>query len=470
MDVRAVQVHRLGDDILHIEGAVIGENEAVAVLLAQLAGADGVGQAAGLTHDRHRTVAHGDHLRKSAGLGAGGHQEEVAAGIDAVGQGLIVTDIGAKTAFIAVFRIAEEIFILPVAAAQDHQLAARLHHNIQALADEVNALVAHQTAHHGDKRHIALHLQAQFLLQSLFAAGLAPGILYAVMCRQDRIRGRIKDGKIYAVYYAAEFFPAALYHGLHALGISAQVELAGIGGTDGSNGIGAQHSPLHEIQAPIHLQCAALIPAPMQAKEVIHRFRAEFALIFYVVDGEHRADAAQGVPPAGKILPVYRHQRRLPVVAVDHIRHLIQQGQQFHHGPGKESEALPVVLFAVQPAPGKVVLVIHKIPGHAPVLQGKQTAVFVPPGQVYIDISAKGHLVPPLAGNGIIQRQDHRHMLSPGRQRHRQAAGNIRKTTGFTEGGGLPRYIQNIHLIPPSLLQAPWDTSPYPPDGRPRPL
>ena len=330
--------------------------------------------------------------------------------------------------------------------------------------------MAHQTAHHGDKRHIALHLQPQFLLQSLFAAGLAPGILYAVMRRQGRIRGRIKNGNIYAVYYAAEFFPAALYHGLHALGVGAQVELAGIGGTDGSDGIGAQHSALHEIQAPIHLQCAALIPAPMQAKEVIHRFRAEFALIFYVVDGEHRADAAQGVPPAGKILPVYRHQRRLPVVAVDHIRHLIQQGQQFHHGPGKESEALPVVPFAVQPAPGKVVLVIHKIPGHAPVLQGKQTAVFVPPGQVYIDISAKGHLVPPLAGNGIIQRQDHRHMLSPGRQRHRQAAGNIRKTTGFTEGGGLPRYIQNIHLIPPSLLQAPWDTSPYPPDGRPRPL
>lgn len=85
----------------------------------------------------------------------------------------MVADIGAEAALIAVFRIAEEILILPVAAAQDHQLAARLHHNIQALTDEVDALMPHQAADHGEQGNIALDLEAQLLLQGFFAVGLA---------------------------------------------------------------------------------------------------------------------------------------------------------------------------------------------------------------------------------------------------------------------------------------------------------
>ena len=91
-------------------------------------------------------------------------------------------------------------------------------------------------------------------------------------------------------------------------------------------------------------------------------------------------------------------------------------------------------------------LIIHEIPGDTPVLQGKQPAVLMPPRQVHIDKPVEGHLTAPLLRNGVIQRQHHRHMVAPGRQRHRQTPGYVRQAACFTEGGGLPRYIQNIHL------------------------
>ena len=184
------------------------------------------------------------------------------------------------------------------------------------------------------------------------------------------------------------------------------------------------------------------------------------------MDGEHRAYAPQGIPPAGEILPVHRHQRRLPIVAVEHLRHIVQQGQQVQNRPGKEAEALPVVPLAIEPAPGEVMLVIHKIPGDTPVLQGKQAAVLMPPGQIHIDMAAEGHLTAPLAGNGIIQRQDHRHAVPPGRQGNRKAPGYVRQAACFTKGGGLPRYIQNIHLTPPRFCPRPWGISRCPPGAR----
>ena len=47
-----------------------------------------VGQAARLADDRHRAVLQAVHLVQAAGLEAAGHEENVAAGLDAVGQGV----------------------------------------------------------------------------------------------------------------------------------------------------------------------------------------------------------------------------------------------------------------------------------------------------------------------------------------------------------------------------------------------
>ena len=126
--------------------------------------------------------------------------------------------------------------------------------------------MSHQAADHGNNRHIALHLQSQLLLQGLLAGGLAPEVPDTVMGREYRVRGRVEYGGINTVYNAAEFFPAALHHGLHPLGIGAEAELPGIGGTDGGDGVGAEHRPLHEVHAAVHLQGAAVIPAPIQAE------------------------------------------------------------------------------------------------------------------------------------------------------------------------------------------------------------
>ena len=63
-------------------GARLVEDEAVAVGRGGVG--HGVGQAAGAAHDRRRPVAQRVHLRQPAGLEQAGHQEQVAAGVDAV--------------------------------------------------------------------------------------------------------------------------------------------------------------------------------------------------------------------------------------------------------------------------------------------------------------------------------------------------------------------------------------------------
>ena len=244
------------------------------------------------------------------------------------------------------------------------------------------------------------------------------------------------------------------------------MELPGIGGADGGDSIGAEHGPLHQIHAAVHLEGAVLVPAPVQAEEVLHRLRAELSLVLHIMNGKHRADAAQGVPAPRQVLPVDGDQGGLPVVAVDDIRHPIQQREKVHHRPGEKAEALAVVPLPVEAAPGKIVLVIHKIPGDALIVQRKQPAVFMPPGKVYIDVLAEGHLLPPPGRNGIIQRQDHRYPVAALCQGHRKASGYIRQAAGFAEGGGLPCYIENIHLIPPRPCPAPGDIFPYPPGVR----
>ena len=116
-----------------------------------------------------------------------------------MGQVLIIADIGAQAALIAVFGVAEEVLILLLPAALEHQLAAGAHNIVQALADEVDALVPHQAADHGENGHVALHLQTQLLLQGLLTVGLAPEAAGAVMGREHRVRGRVKHGGINAV-------------------------------------------------------------------------------------------------------------------------------------------------------------------------------------------------------------------------------------------------------------------------------
>ena len=235
------------------------------------------------------------------------------------------------------------------------------------------------------------------------------------------------------------------------------MELGGVGGADGGDGVGHEHGALHQVHVAVHLQRAIVVPAAIQPEELVHRVAAEAALIFDVVDGEHGADAPHLRPAGGHVLEVDGHKGRLPVVAVEHVGHPVQAGHQVDDRLGEEGEALAVVKLAVQPGTGEVVLVVHEVPGHATALQREQAAVLMPPAQVHVDIAAERHLLPPLLADLAVQGQDHRHLVAAFGQRRGQAACHVRQAAGLAEGERLARYIQDTHDDAPSLRPSrPW--------------
>ena len=172
------------------------------------------------------------------------------------------------------------------------------------------------------------------------------------------------------------------------------------------------------------------------------------------MDGEHGFDTPHRVPTGGHILEIDGHQRRLPVVAVDHIRHPVQTGHQIHHRLAEKGKAFAVVVLAVQAAPAEIVLVVHEIPRHATVLHDEQSAVLVPPRHIHIDIAAVHHPLAPLLGDLIVQRQDHRHLIAVLGQGYRQTAGHVRKTARLAEGKRLTGGKQYFHKSSSSLWLA----------------
>ena len=143
------------------------------------------------------------------------------------------------------------------------------------------------------------------------------------------------------------------------------------------------------------------------------------------MDSEHGADTAQSVPAPHEILPVDGHQRRLPVVAVEDVRHPVQAGQQVDDRVAEEGEALAVVKLAVQAAAAEVFFVVHEVPGHTPVMEGEQAAVLMPPAQVHVDIPAEGHFLPPLGADLVVQGQNDGGLDTLRRQGGGEAAGHI---------------------------------------------
>ena len=215
------------------------------------------------------------------------------------------------------------------------------------------------------------------------------------------------------------------------------MELAGIGGTDGGDLIGGHQGGLHQIHIAVHGDGAVIEPIAVQAQQILHNMRPKTALILDIMDGEHGFDTAQLLLPAGRILQIHGDQRRLPVVAVDHLRHILQPGQQRHHRPAEKGEALAVVIFAVEASALEIALVIHEIPCHALILQGEQAAILVAPAQIHIDVAAKSHFFAPLVADLSVKGQDHRHLVAVFGQGRRQTARHVGKAPCFAKGRGL---------------------------------
>ena len=124
--------------LIQLVGVVVGKGEAVAEAVAGIV--DGVTQAAGLADNGDGTVAAGDHLGQTAGLGAGRHQENVSTGVDLLGQFGVEADVDAHAARIAGAQLVEEVLVLAFAGAEDDQLDALLREKQYKLCGILNGI------------------------------------------------------------------------------------------------------------------------------------------------------------------------------------------------------------------------------------------------------------------------------------------------------------------------------------------
>ena len=126
----------------------------------------------------------------------------------------------------------------------------------------------------------------------------------------------------------------------------------------------------------------------LQDREII------LPLVLDVVDGKHRLDGAVTLVTVVKFCPQVDHrQGRLPVVGVEDVGVVIQARHHLQHGAAEEGIALGVVKVTVQGAALEVILVIHKVEGHAVLPVGEDTAVLVAPAELEREGSLGRHVV-----------------------------------------------------------------------------
>ena len=433
-------------------GIVIGEAEAVAAVVPCLIGLHGILEAAGLADDGHGAVAHGDHLAQSTGLALGGHEEQIRAGVDGHGEGLVIVKAHGKATGILLRRPGEELLKPGVALAQNHHLHRKLHHILQHGADQVQALVGDKAADDGKDGDVGVLVQAHHMLQGSLVCSLAGHIRGGVVCADALVGGRIVELHVNAVEHAAELIVALAHDALQPVGKVSLLELTCVSGRNSVDGVGAKKGALDEVHVAVHHDGAVVGPAGIQAENVFKNVPAIPALILDVMDGEDGFDGTEVILPYAVILEVDGDQCGLPVVAVDHIGPELHMMEHAHNGPGEEGEALGVIVIAVEVRAVEVLLVIHEVPGHAVLLHGEQPAVAVAPAQVHEIVAHELKLIGKLVADAAVKGHHHGHFRTLLRQGGRQRAGNIGQTACFTEGNGFAGSVQNFHKLSPLIL------------------
>ena len=120
----AVELQGAGDGAEEVDGVVSAEDEADAGVGGWIDILDGVGEAAGGADDGDAAVAHGDELAEAAGFVAGGHEKDVAAGVDLAGQRVVEADGGGYVVGVGESQFAEGFLIARLADAEDNELGA----------------------------------------------------------------------------------------------------------------------------------------------------------------------------------------------------------------------------------------------------------------------------------------------------------------------------------------------------------
>ena len=128
-----------------------------------------LGEAVARGHDGgNRAVPHGHHLRESAGLRPGRHQEYVRSGVNFLRHVFVERYYRPDSAAVNVLHVPEEIFMLGVSRSENDKLNVVAHNSVKRTAHNIEALMRNKSRYHCDHGNGRRNRKIQNTLQSHF--------------------------------------------------------------------------------------------------------------------------------------------------------------------------------------------------------------------------------------------------------------------------------------------------------------
>ena len=441
----AIQVTSPAKRLAQGQGAILLETEPIgrraAGPLAAVAG-DRVGQSARIPHDRQRAIFQAVELVKPTWLEPAGHQEDVASGLDPMGQRVGELQPDGDLVGISLGETLEQSVIFGLAGAENGPLnVAGLDPALNDLGDQVEAFLVGQPAHGRHQRHIGRLGQSQFLLQRGLAErlALADGVR-AVLGRDMGVGGRAPIALVDPVEDARKHLPPILEDAFQSAAQGARLDLLGVARAHRVDRIREDHARLQQVQLPVKLHLMPVEVLPVEARQQ-HIPVPELALECDVMDRKQRGHSLVPWHVVVLDLEIGRHQTALPIVRMDDVDVEVQQPDRLQHGAAEKDEPLAVVDIILPIGPVELVAVevlvlLDQVDRHV-------TARQIAAGEMPRDhFAADGHdkvdpegfdRLPTIAGLTITWQYDCNLMAQPG-QLDGQSTAHVGQTAGLGKG------------------------------------
>src|ERR1019366_4570635 len=318
---------------------VLGELESGAFL-------DGIIQPAGGASHGHRAIAQAVHLVEPAGFVVAEHEEDVGSGLDAVRQGAVETDARGDSSGMLLLHEAEEVLELRVAGAQSHQINVYGDDLGGHLGQNVKSLLAGEARNDAEQWPIhGVGGEAEFQQELTLAGGFAGQVGGRITRRDEGVGLRVPIGIIGAVEDAGEDAGAVAQAAIEAEAEFGRLDLAGIGGADGTHGVGELDAGLDVADLAEELHAVGTVDGGVES-DFGESGLGEQALVSQVMDGEQGPAAEKGGVGRVSGAQVGGQEAGLPVVAVKDI--CAKQGEGNAEGGAAEYGKTNVVVRVVQ--------------------------------------------------------------------------------------------------------------------------
>ncbi len=338
----AIELQRLMNGSQQGFSGVFLELESGALLSACIPGIDRVVEAACSTNHRRGTVLQAVNLVQAARLVAGRHKKHVRAGLNLVGQCVVVSDSHSDLVGHASAEAHKHFLIEPVAAAEHGQQDVFERQPVHDLPDQVKTLLRGKARNDANHRRVFVSLIKPEAGKQVPLAFYFPAeILRRVVGGNEFVGLRVPLLIINPVQDSGHGLRPLLEHALKAETEFRRLNFLAVLSADRRDEVAVSQRPLQKVDVAeiLHLRNREQVPGQHEQGEYLRRKQP---LVSHVVNGEDRP----GVPE-GRVFDIlgakqHRDHGRLPIMAMKNIGHT-ENLRSFDHRPTKQGEALGIV-------------------------------------------------------------------------------------------------------------------------------